>query len=127
MKTARMHGKVNFGCLTLIILLVAGGYVGFKFGRVYMAKYMLDKKIFQIAGDAAEDWKAKVYPTEGDIAAEVLREARSRSAGITLDDIEVVRNDQTVSIKVFWEGDIEIPFYIHHYDFTFDHTRKVAY
>jgi len=47
MKTARMHGKVNFGCLTLIILLVAGGYVGFKFGRVYMAKYMLDKRKWQ--------------------------------------------------------------------------------
>jgi hypothetical protein len=122
-----MHGKVNLGCLTLIALLTAGGYVGFKFGRVYMAKYFLDKKIFQIAGDAAEDWKAKIYPTERDIAEEVMKEAKNRSVNITYDDIVVARNDQTVSIKVFWDGDIEIPFYIHHFDFTFDHTRKVAY
>jgi len=127
MKTVRVHGKINFGCLTLIVLFIAGGYVGFKFGRVYMAKYFLDKKIFQIAGDAAEDWKAKVYPTERDIAEEVMKEAKSRSVNITFDDIEVARNDQTVTIRVFWEGDIVIPFYIHHFDFTFDHTRKVAY
>jgi len=127
MKTARANGKINFGCLTLIVFLVAGGYVGFKFGRVYLAKYMFDKKIFQIAGDASQDWKAKIYPKERDIAEAVMREARSRSVEITFDDIEVARNDQTVSIRVFWEGDIVIPFYIHHFDFTFDHTRKVAY
>ena len=54
-----MHGKTNFGCLFLSLLLIVGGYVGFKFGRVYLSQYMLDRKIFEIAGDAAEDWKAK--------------------------------------------------------------------
>jgi len=122
-----MQGKINIGCLTLTILLIAGGYVGFKFGRVYMAKYFLDKKIFQIAGDAAEDWKAKTFPTEKDIADAVMLEAKNRSVDITPDDIEVERDRQNVSIRVFWEGDIEIPFYTHHFDFTFDHTRKVVY
>lgn len=127
MKTVRMHGKVNFGCLTLIILSVAGGYVGFKFGTVYLAQYMFDKKVFQIAGDAAQDWKAQVYPTERDIAEEVMKEAKSRSIDITYDDIEVARNDQKVSIKVFWEGDIKIPYYIHHFSYVFDHNRQVVY
>jgi hypothetical protein len=120
-----MQGRINFGCLTLIVLFIAGGYVGFKFGRVYMAKYFLDKKIFQIAGDAAEDWKAKTYRSNREIAEAVLREAKSRGADITLDDIVAERNDMTVSIQVSWEGDIVIPFYIHHFDFTFDHTRTL--
>ena len=55
MKQSRMQGKINIGCLIITLLLIAGGYVGFKFGKVCMAKYFLDKKIFQIAGDAAQD------------------------------------------------------------------------
>jgi hypothetical protein len=125
MKKSRMHGKINFGCLTMTVFLIAGGYVGFKFGRVYMAKYFLDKKIFQIAGDAAQDWKAKTYRSNRDIADAVLLEAKSRSVDITLDDIVAERDDQTVTIQVTWEGDIVIPFYVHHFAFTFDHTRKV--
>ncbi len=125
MKKSRMHGKINFGCLTLIALLIAGGYVGFKFGRVYMAQYFLDKKIFQIAGDAAEDWKAKTYRSNREIEEAVLREAKSRGVDITLDDIVAERDDRTVTIQVSWEGDIVIPFYTHHFDFTFDHTRTL--
>jgi len=125
MKKSRMHGKINFGCLTMTVFLIAGGYVGFKFGRVYMAKYFLDKKIFQIAGDAAQDWKAKTYRSNRDIAEAVLLEAKSRDVDITLDDITAERDDRTVTIQVTWEGDIVIPYYTHHFVFTFDHTRKL--
>ena len=125
MKQFRMQGKINIGCLFIIALLIAGGYVGFKFGRVYMAKYFLDKKIFQIAGDAAEDWKAQSFPSNRDRAEAVLLEAKSRGADITLDDIMAEREGQTVTIQVSWEGNIEIPFYTHHFHFTFDHTRTI--
>jgi hypothetical protein len=125
MKKSRMQGKINFGCLTMTVFLIAGGYVGFKFGRVYMAKYFLDKKIFQIAGDAAQDWKAKTYRSNLDIAEAVLLEAKSRDVDITLDDITAERDDRTVTIQATWEGDIVIPYYTHHFVFTFDHTRKL--
>ena len=125
MKQSRMRGRINLGCLVVTVLLIAGGYVGFKFGRVYLAKYFLDKKTFQIAGDAAEDWKGKVYPSNRDIAEAVLVEARSRGVDITLDNIVAERNDQTVTIQISWEGDIVIPYYTHHFDFTIDHTRTV--
>lgn len=125
MKTSRMHGKINIGCLFITVLLIAGGYVGFKFGKVYMAKYFLDKKIFQIAGDAAQDWKGKTYRSNRDIAEAVLIEAKSRDADIDLEDIAVERNDRTVTIQATWEGDIVIPYYTHHFVFTFDHTRTI--
>jgi len=125
MKQFRMRGRINLGCLFITALIIAGGYVGYKFGRVYMAKYFLDKKAFQIAGDAAEDWKAKTYRSNRDIAEAVLIEARSRGVDITLDNIVAERNDQTVTIQISWEGDIVIPFYTHHFDFTIDHTRTL--
>lgn len=125
MKKSCMQGKINIGCLFLTVLLIAGGYAGFKFGRVYMAKYFLDKKIFQIAGDAAQDWKGKTYPSNRDIAEAVLLEAKSRGADIDIDDIVAERDDRTVTIQVTWEGDIVLPYYTHHFDFTFDHTRTI--
>lgn len=125
MKQSRMQGKINIGCLIITLCLIAGGYVGFKFGKVYTAKYFLDKKIFQIAGDAAQDWKGKTYRSTRDIAEAVLLEAKSRDADIDLDDIAVERNDRTVTIQATWEGDIVIPYYTHHFAFTFDHTRTI--
>ena len=62
---------------------------GFKFGRVYLAQYMLDRKIFELAGDAAEDWKEKLFPSERDIADAVMEEAQRHSVDITYDDIQV--------------------------------------
>lgn len=119
-----MRGKINMGCLTLILLIVAGGYVGFKFGKVYLAQYIFERKIFEITGDAAEDWQAKVFPSETDIATVIMAEAQRLSVDITYDDILVEREERYVRIQVTWEGDIVIPLYTHHYCFVFDHTRN---
>ena len=127
MRKQGMHGKTNFGCLFLSLLLIAGGYVGFKFGRVYLSQYMLDRKIFEIAGDAAEDWKAKTFPSNRAIADAVMEEARRHSVDITYDDIEIDRDPKTVSINVIWEGDIVVPFYTYHYTYYFDHKRDFKY
>jgi len=125
MKKSCMQGKINLGCLVITVLLIAGGYVGFKFGKVYMAKYFLDKKIFQIAGDAAQDWKGKTYRSNRDIAEAVLLEAKNRDADMDLDDIAVERDDRTVTIQASWEGEIVLPYYTHRFAFTFDHTRTI--
>ena len=123
MKKQGMHGKTNFGCLFLSLLLIVGGYVGFKFGRVYLGKYMLDRKIFEIAGAAAEDWRHLVYQSDKDIADAVLKEARRHTTDITYDDIEIDRDPKAVSINVLWEGDIVLPYYTYHYTYYFDHKR----
>ena len=91
MKKQGIHGKINIGCLFLSLLLIAGGYVGFKFGRVYLSNYMFDRKLYEIAGDVAEDWKAKAFPSDKDIANAIMEEARKHSVGITYDDIEIDR------------------------------------
>ena len=127
MRKQGVHGKVNIGCLVLTLLLIVGGYVGYKFGRVYLSQYMLDRKLFELAGDAAEDWRAITFPSERDIADAVMKEARRHSVDITYDDIDVRRDSKAVTIKVIWEGDIVLPFYTHHYIYNFDHKRKVIY
>jgi hypothetical protein len=127
MRKRGIHGKINFGCLTLTILLIVGGYVGYKFGRVYLGKYMFDRKVFEITGDVAEDWKAKIFPSDGEIVEALLKEARRHGVTITPDDIEIDRDAKRVIINIIWEGDIVLPFYTHHFIYNFDYERKVYY
>jgi hypothetical protein len=127
MRKQGMHGKTNFGCLFLTLLLIAGGYVGFKFGRVYLSQYMFDRKMFELTGDVADDWKAKAFPSNSDIAHAIMEEAQRHSVDITYDDIEIDRDPKVVSINVIWEGDIVLPFYTYHYSFYFDHEREFKY
>ena len=127
MRKRGIHGKINFGCLTLSLLLIVGGYVGYKFGRVYLGKYMFDRKVFEITGDVAEDWKAKIYPSNGDIVEALLQEARRHGVTITPDDIEIDRDAKRVIINIIWEDDIVLPFYTHHFIYNFDYERKVYY
>ena len=127
MRKHGIHGKTNFGCLFLTLLLIVGGYVGFKIGKVYLSQYMLDRKIYEIAGDAAEDRKAKLFPSERDVADAVMEAARRHSVDITYDDIEIDRKPRTISIYVTWEEDIVFPYYTYHYAFYFDHQRDFKY
>jgi hypothetical protein len=127
MNKPSIGGKVNIGCLLLILLVIAGGYVGYKFGRVYLSQYIFDRKVFELTGDAADDWKEKLFPSEVDIANAVMEEAQNLSIDITYDDILVEREDKSVRIRVIWEGDIVIPFYTHHYYFPFEYKRDKVF
>ena len=127
MDKAGIRGKINIGCITLTLLLVVGGYVGYKFGRVYLSQYIFDRKVFELTGDAADDWKEKLFPSEVDIANAVMEEAQNLSIDITYDDILVEREDKSVRIRVIWEGDIVIPFYTHHYYFPFEYKRDKVF
>jgi hypothetical protein len=127
MRKRGIQGKINFGCLTLTILLIAGGYVGYKFGRVYLGKYMFERKVFELAGDVAEDWKGKIYSSDGDVVNAIMKEARAHGVGIVPDDIEIDRDDDRVIINIIWEGDIVLPYYTHHFIYYFDYERKIIY
>ena len=127
MRKQGMHGKTNFGCLFLSLLLIVGGYVGFKFGRVYLSKYMFDRKIYELAGDVAEDRKAKAFQSDRDIADAIMKEARRHSVDITYDDIEIDREPRVIAINIVWEGDIVLPFYTYHYTYYFDYEREFKY
>ena len=127
MKKYRMSGKVNVGCLFLIILVIAGGYLGFKFGEVYVARWMFDRKLFEIAGEVAGDYESKTYPNNRVIADEVIEEARKLSIDITHDDIRIKRGEGTATINVTWEGDVVIPRYTYHFVYEFEAVRKVDF
>ena len=125
MKQGRINGKINVGCLFIIIVLLIGGYLGFKFGSVYLAKYILNRKIFTIAGDAAQDYKGRIFPNNRAIADAIIEEAEKLRVDIPLDNIQIAREKNFVVINVLWEGDIVLPKYTHHFAFEFNAKRRV--
>ena len=128
MKKINAKGKVNIGCLLLSILLIAGLYVGFKFGKVYLSKYMFNRRLYELAGDIAKDYNFKKYPNHMDVANAVIKEAERSSIDLTPDDITVVRrDDRLVIIQVFWEGEIVLPNYTYDFFFEFEAKRNVVY
>ena len=128
MRKNSLSGKINVGCLVMTLLLIAGGYVGFEFGKIYLSKYILSRKILEIAGDACKMGRTgSIFPDERSIADAILLEVENLSIDIPYDDILVERNKQYVTINVIWEGDIVIPTYTHHFVFHFGEKRKIVY
>ena len=128
MRKNSLSGKINVGCLVITLLLIAGGYVGFEFGRIYLSKYILNRKILEIAGDACKMGQTGgMFPDERSIADAILVEVENLSLDIPYDDILVNRDKQYVTINVTWEGDIVIPTYTHHFVFHLVEKRKIVY
>ena len=128
MRKNSLSGKINVGCLVITLLLIVGGYVGFEFGRVYLSKYILNRKIMEIAGDASKMGQTgRMFPDERSITDAILVEVEKLSLDITYDDILVERDKQYVTINVTWEGDIVMPKYTHHFVFQFKSKRKIVY
>ena len=129
MRKNSLSGKINVGCLVISLLLIVGGYVGFEFGKIYLSKYILSRKILEIAGDACKMGRTgSIFPDERSIADAILVEVEKLSIeDITHDDILVERDKQYVTINVTWEGDIVIPTYTYHFVFHFGEKRKIVY
>ena len=128
MKTHAMRGKINIGCLLLSVLLISGVYVGFKFGTVYLSKYMFNRNLYELAGNVAKDYDFRSYPNNMDIINAVIKEADNTSINLTPEDIRILRRDnQLVIIEVTWEGEIVLPNYTHYFFFEFEAKRNVVY
>jgi hypothetical protein len=128
MKTHAMRGKINIGCLVLSVLLISGVYVGFKFGTVYISKYIFNRNLYELAGDVAKDYSSKRYPNNMDVVNAVIKEAEKTSIDLTPEDIRILRRDnQLVIIEVTWEGEIVLPNYTHYFFFEFEAKRNVVY
>ncbi len=128
MRKNSLSGKINVGCLVITFLFIAVGYIGFEFGKVYLSKYILNRKIMEIAGDASKMGQTgSTFPDERSIADAILKEAEKLSIDISYDDILVERNKQYVTINVTWEGEVVIPTYTHHFVFQFELKRNIVY
>jgi len=128
MRKNSLSGKINVGCLIITLLLIVGGYVGFEFGKIYLSKYILSRKILEIAGDACKMGRTgSIFPDERSIADAILLEVENLSLDISYDDILVNRDKQYVTINVTWEGDIVIPTYTYHFVFHLGEKRKIVY
>ncbi len=128
MRKNSLSGKINVGCRVMTLLLIVGGDVGWDFGRIYWSKYILNRQILEIAGDASQMGQTGgMFPDERSIADAILVEIEKLSIDIPYDDILVDRDKQYVTINVTWEGDIVIPTYTHHFVFHLVEKRKIVY
>ncbi len=128
MRTHAMRGKINIGCLLLSILLIAAVYTGFKFGTVYLSKYMFNRNLYELAGDVAKDYRGRTYKNNLDIVNAIIDEADKTSIDLSPEDIRILKWDnQLVIIQVTWEGEVVLPNYTHYYFFEFDVKRNVVY
>jgi hypothetical protein len=128
MKTHAMRGKINIGCLLLSVLLISGVYVGFKFGTVYISKYIFNRNLYELAGDVAKDHQGRTYTNNLDVVNAIIDEADKTSIDLTPEDIRIIRWDkQLVIIQVTWEGEIVLPNYTHYFFFEFEAKRNVVY
>ncbi len=128
MRTHAMRGKINVGCLILSVLLITAVYVGFKFGTVYLSKYMFNRNLYELAGDVAKDYRGRTYKNNLDIVNAIIDEADKTSIDLTPEDIRIIRwDDQLVIIQVTWEGEVVLPSYTHYFFFEFEAKRNVVY
>lgn len=128
MRTHAMRGKINIGCLVLSVLLISAVYVGFKFGTVYISKYMFNRNLYELAGDVAKDHQGRTYPDNRAVVNAIIDEAEKTSIDLTPEDIRILRHDdQLVIIEVTWEGEIVLPNYTHYFFFEFEAKRNVVY
>ena len=128
MKTHAMRGKINVGCLLLSVLLISAVYVGFKFGTVYISKYIFNRNLYELAGDVAKDHRGRTYTNNLDVVNAIIDEADKTSIDLTPEDIRIIRWDnQLVIIQVTWEGEIVLPNYTHYFFFEFEAKRNVVY
>jgi len=128
MKKHAARGKINIGCLFLIVLLIAGSYVGFKFGKVYLSQYLFKRQLLELSSEVAKDYTLKMYPSNTDIVNAVIEEARKLSVELTPENIEIVRrDDHFFVIKVTWEEEVVLPYYTHYFTFEFNKERNIAY
>ena len=103
-------------------------YVGFKFGTVYISKYIFNRNLYELAGDVAKDHRGRTYTNNLDVVNAIIDEADKTSIDLTPEDIRIIRWDnQLVIIQVTWEGEIVLPNYTHYFFFEFEAKRNVVY
>ncbi len=115
--THRSHrsGKGRLGCLFSLVIVLALGYLGYKFAPPYMAHYELKDALDQIAVYRA------VKPAEKRaIQEEVIAKAKELGIPLKREDIKVRQEEEKVYITVKYTVPIDLPTQV--YELNFDFT-----
>lgn len=114
-RSAKSSGKGNLGCLFSLLVIVALGYLGYKFIPHYMAHYQLKDAINEIAIYRA----AGAGSEKRTIQEEVLAKAKELGIQLEREDIKVRQVEEKVYITVSYSVPVNLPNHVYRLDFEF--------
>ncbi len=114
-------GKIEVGCIFLVIVTVALVYGGVKFGVPYSNYYQLRRSIEGVVNAEA----ARPKHTAHDIAQFIIDEAAEHSIHLTFEHVEVWIDEFTLSVDVAWSVPVVLPGSTRVLDFEVKKQRNV--
>ena len=119
-KLGKQEGTGAIGCIVFIIILLAAGYAAFQFSRPYMKRSMMDGKLGYLAS-----WSLKNPHYDNKfIISSILNAADELSIELDPENIGLDRTKERVTIAVYWEDDINLPYYHKHLEFEIEKRAR---
>lgn len=113
-------GKGAIGCIVFIIILVAGLYAAFQFSRPYIKRSMMDGKLDHLTAWSLEN----PHYDNKFVITSILNAAKELSIDLDPENIGLERTKEDITITVYWEDDINLPYYSKHLEFEIEKTKK---
>jgi hypothetical protein len=101
------RGGLSFGCLLVVVLLAALGFVGFKVGEVYWNYFDVKEKVREALNWAVAG-KAK---SNQEITEKVLVNIRGVGLDVPPGNIRISHSKDNLTITVKWKREVVFPGY----------------
>ncbi len=100
-------GITTPGCLFWLVLIVIGGFAGYKFGEAYWIYYQVREQVRQ-----ALIWTVAGGPkSEPAIVERVISQVRGADVQLTPRNIQITQTSDSLTINVSWAQEVEFPVY----------------
>ena len=108
-------GKGNLGCLFSLLIVVALGYLGYKFVPHYVSHFQLKDALNEIAVYRA----AKGGSEKQTIQEEVIAKAKEMGIQLKREDVKVRQEEEKVYITVKYTVPVDLPNQTYNLNFEF--------
>lgn len=113
----KVHGKGSLGCLFSLLVIVALGYIGYKFLPHYVNHYQLKDALTEIAVYRAAGIRGD--SEKRTIQEEVIAKAKELGISLKREDVKVRQEEEKIYISVRYTVPIDLPNQTYNLDFEF--------
>lgn len=107
--------------LLIILILIAGTYVGIKLFGPYFRYWMMQDSVTE-----AVRHFAKVKPkNEDEVIQKVLDEARNQELPLEKENITYSESQGKLYMAAEWSEKVELPYYSHTFNFKAEHQEQI--
>ena len=100
------RGEGNFGLIVIIVLVIAAGYVGFKWGSLAWTAGDFTSAV----NESFVYWTSHGAPPRENMIIEFMQKADKFDIELFAEDIEITEHEKFISIYIYWEMPLEFPF-----------------